>query len=65
MSKHITPVTGRNSFTPNIKFKWRFFSCQQSKYFSVEATSEQEARSMLPDSPCLFSARIRKEVAHG
>ncbi|HHZ7364691.1 MAG: host cell division inhibitor Icd-like protein [Proteus vulgaris] len=47
------------------KFKWRFFSCQQSKYFSVEATSEQEARSMLPDSPCLFSARIRKEVAHG
>ena len=47
------------------KFKWRFFSCQQSKYFSVEATSEQEARSMLPDSPCLFSARIRKDVAHG
>nr|WP_239506264.1 host cell division inhibitor Icd-like protein [Proteus mirabilis] len=47
------------------KFLWRFFSCQQSKYFSVEATSEQEARSMLPDSPCLFSARIRKEVAHG
>lgn len=65
MKDHITPVTGRNSFTPNIKFKWRFFSCQQSKYFSVEATSEQEARSLLPDSPCLFSARIRKEVAHG
>lgn len=42
------------------KFLWRFFSCQQSKYFSVEATSEQEARSMLPDSPCLFSARIRQ-----
>ncbi|HID7763884.1 TPA: host cell division inhibitor Icd-like protein [Proteus mirabilis] len=47
------------------KFKWRFFSCQQSKYFSVEASNEKEARSMLPDSPCLFSARIRKEVAHG
>lgn len=65
MSKHITPVTGRNSFTPNTKFLWRFFSCQQSKYFSVEASNEKEARSMLPDSPCLFSARIRKEVAHG
>ncbi|HEK0449393.1 TPA: host cell division inhibitor Icd-like protein [Proteus mirabilis] len=44
----------------HLKFKWRFFSCQQSKYFSVEASSEQEARSMLPDSPCLFSARIRQ-----
>ena len=41
-------------------FVWRFFSCQQSKYFSVKATSEQEARSMLPDAPCLFSARIRQ-----
>lgn len=64
MKDHITPVTGRNSFTPNIKFLWRFFSCQQSKYFSVEASNEQEARSMLPDSPCLFSARIRQEVGH-
>ncbi len=62
MSKHITPVTGRNSFTPNTKFLWRFFSCQQSKYFSVEANNEQEARSLLPDSPCLFSARIRQGV---
>ncbi len=60
MKDHITPMTGRNSFTPNIKFLWRFFSCQQSKYFSVEASNEQEARSMLPDSPCLFSARIRQ-----
>ncbi|HEC8340156.1 TPA: host cell division inhibitor Icd-like protein [Providencia rettgeri] len=42
------------------KFKWRFFSCQQAKYISVEATNEQEARAMLPDSPCLFSARIRQ-----
>lgn len=47
------------------KFKWRFFSCQQSRYFTVEARSEQEARSMLPDAPCLFSARIRQGVNHG
>ncbi len=46
------------------KFKWRFFSCQQSKYFSVEASNEKEARSLLPDSPCLFSARIRQEGDH-
>ncbi|EPJ3802246.1 host cell division inhibitor Icd-like protein [Morganella morganii] len=46
------------------KFIWRFFSCQQFKYFIVEATSEQEARSLLPDSPCAFSARIRQEMAH-
>ncbi|WP_193830565.1 host cell division inhibitor Icd-like protein [Morganella morganii] len=47
------------------KFLWRFFSCQQSRYFTVEARSEQEARSMLPDAPCLFSARIRQGVKHG
>lgn len=46
------------------KFIWRFFSCQQFKYFTVEATSEQEARLLLPDSPCVFSARICQEVAH-
>ncbi|MBG5892239.1 host cell division inhibitor Icd-like protein [Providencia rettgeri] len=46
------------------KFIWRFFSCQQFKYFTVEATSEQEARLLLPDSPCVFSARIRQEVVH-
>lgn len=44
------------------KFKWRFFSCQQSRYFTVAARSEQEARSMLPDAPCLFSARIRQSL---
>ncbi len=64
MQDHITPATGRDSFTPNIKFLWRFFSCQQSRYFTVEARSEQEARSMLPDAPCLFSARIRQGVNH-
>lgn len=47
------------------KFLWRFFSCQQFKYFLVEATNEQEARSMLPDSPCIFSARICQGVIHG
>lgn len=47
------------------KFIWRFFSCQQFKYFLVEATNEQEARSMLPDSPCIFSARICQGVMHG
>ncbi|MEY0253820.1 host cell division inhibitor Icd-like protein [Morganella morganii] len=46
------------------KFKWRFFSCQQSRYFTVEARNEQEARSMLPDAPCLFSARVRQGVSH-
>ncbi|EKT61323.1 putative transcriptional regulator [Providencia sneebia DSM 19967] len=47
------------------KFIWRFFSCQQFKYFTVTAHTEQEARSLLPDSPCLFSARIpAKAVAH-
>ncbi|ETO44527.1 host cell division inhibitor Icd-like protein [Morganella sp. EGD-HP17] len=46
------------------KFKWRFFSCQQSRYLTVEARSEQEARSMLPDAPCLFSARFRQGVSH-
>ena len=47
------------------KFIWRFFSCQQFKYFLVEASNEQEARSMLPDSPCIFSARICQGVIHG
>lgn len=61
--KEIIPMmTIPNSAYP--KFLWRFFSCQQSKYFTVEAISEQEARSMLPDAPCLFSARIRQGVNH-
>lgn len=47
------------------KFLWRFFSCQQFKYFLVEANNEQEARSMLPDAPCIFSARICQGVIHG
>ncbi|EFS9903759.1 ash family protein [Salmonella enterica] len=42
-------------------FVWRFFSCQQSTYYTVTATSEREARAQLPDAPCLFAARIRTE----
>ncbi|ECG8814856.1 host cell division inhibitor Icd-like protein [Salmonella enterica] len=42
-------------------FVWRFFSCQQSTYHTVTATSEHEARAQLPDAPCLFAARIRTE----
>ncbi|EAS1836545.1 host cell division inhibitor Icd-like protein [Salmonella enterica] len=42
-------------------FVWRFFSRQQSKYITVIATSEREARAQLPDAPCLFAARIRLE----
>ncbi|OIN32185.1 hypothetical protein AO411_2028745 [Salmonella enterica subsp. enterica serovar Sarajane] len=46
-------------------FVWRFFSCQQSTYHTVTATSEHEARLQLPDAPCLFAARIRtEEVRH-
>ncbi|ECG8624764.1 host cell division inhibitor Icd-like protein [Salmonella enterica subsp. diarizonae] len=43
------------------KFIWRFFSCQQSTYHTVTATSEREARAQIPDAPCLFAARIRLE----
>ncbi|EFU5480778.1 ash family protein [Salmonella enterica subsp. enterica serovar Muenchen] len=43
----------------NPLFVWRFFSCQQSTYHTVTATSEREARAQLPDAPCLFAARIR------
>ncbi len=43
-------------------FVWRFWSCQQSRYITSTATSEREARAQLPDSPCLFVARIRIEV---
>ncbi|ECC3465511.1 host cell division inhibitor Icd-like protein [Salmonella enterica subsp. enterica] len=42
-------------------FVWRFFSCQQSTYHTVTATSEREARAQIPDAPCLFAARIRLE----
>ncbi|HGB5011333.1 TPA: host cell division inhibitor Icd-like protein [Salmonella enterica subsp. diarizonae serovar 61:r:-] len=39
-------------------FVWRFWLCQQSRYITSTATSEREARAQLPDSPCLFAARL-------
>lgn len=65
MKDHIMPINGHNSPISINLFNWRFFSCQQFKYLTVTARTEQEARSMLPDSPCLFSARVpAKAVAH-
>ncbi|EAA5439396.1 host cell division inhibitor Icd-like protein [Salmonella enterica] len=48
------------------KFIWRFWSCQQSRYITSTATSEHEARAMLPASSSrpVFAARIRLEVRH-
>ncbi|HEC7609230.1 TPA: host cell division inhibitor Icd-like protein [Salmonella enterica subsp. enterica serovar Muenchen] len=45
-------------------FVWRFWSCQQSRYITSTATSEQEARAQLPDSPCLFAARLPAQGVH-
>lgn len=42
-------------------FVWRFFSCQQSTYHTVTATSEREARLQLPAVRLVFVARIRTE----
>lgn len=50
--------------TQNPLFVWRFFSCQQSTYHTVTATSEREARSLLSDSPCLFAARLPVQEVH-
>lgn len=50
--------------TQNPLFVWRFCSCQQSTYHTVTATSEREARSLLPDSPCLFAARLPVQEVH-
>ncbi|HGB5893264.1 TPA: host cell division inhibitor Icd-like protein [Salmonella enterica subsp. enterica serovar Kottbus] len=38
-------------------FVWRFWSCQNVTY-TTTAASEREARAQLPDSPCLFAARL-------
>lgn len=66
MKDHITPVTGRNSLTPNIVFTWRFAECQENKatYHHVTAHTEDEARSLLPGLPLVFTARIRQGVNH-
>jgi len=52
MSDHTTPLTGRNSLTPN-KFTWRFLAISRSDRnakpcrMSVEAHTEREARQVL------------------
>ncbi|HAN4390544.1 TPA: host cell division inhibitor Icd-like protein, partial [Escherichia coli] len=40
------------------EFIWRFYSCQKRHYHFVIAPTEDEARSQLPDAPCIFSARF-------
>ncbi|EEA8681543.1 host cell division inhibitor Icd-like protein [Salmonella enterica subsp. enterica] len=40
------------------EFIWRFYSCQKHYYHCVIAATESEARSLLPDAPCIFSARF-------
>ncbi|WP_288847301.1 MULTISPECIES: host cell division inhibitor Icd-like protein [Citrobacter freundii complex] len=37
---------------------WRFYSCQLRRYHIVIAPCESDARSQLPDAPCLFVARF-------
>lgn len=41
------------------QFVWRFWSCQKRRYHFVIAATESEARSQLPDAPCIFAARFR------
>ncbi|OIN38331.1 hypothetical protein AO411_2025725 [Salmonella enterica subsp. enterica serovar Sarajane] len=63
-SSHLKSVNKLSKLNKPL-FVWRFFSCQQSTYHTVTATSEREARAQLPDAPCLFAARIRtEEVRH-
>ncbi|HFW4798938.1 TPA: host cell division inhibitor Icd-like protein [Salmonella enterica subsp. diarizonae serovar 60-67:z35:-] len=55
----------QSSLTPLAPlFVWRFWSCQQSRYITSTATSEREARAQLPDSPCLFAARLPAQGVH-
>lgn len=71
MQNHITPLTGRNSFTPN-KFIWRFLAINRAERqakpcrLSIEATSEQEARKILaPHFILSLAARLPiPEVSH-
>ncbi|MEE9647921.1 host cell division inhibitor Icd-like protein [Enterobacter soli] len=44
--------------TQNPQYLWRFWSCQKRRFHTVYATSEKEARSLLPDAPCLFAAKV-------
>ncbi|EHJ5610422.1 host cell division inhibitor Icd-like protein [Escherichia coli] len=40
------------------EFIWRFYSCKKNHYHFVIAATEDEARSQLPDGPCIFTARF-------
>lgn len=41
-----------------LEFIWRFYSCKKHHYHFVIAATEDEARSQLPDGPCIFTARF-------
>ncbi|EBG7971634.1 host cell division inhibitor Icd-like protein [Salmonella enterica subsp. enterica] len=45
-------------------FVWRFFSRQQSKYITVVAASEREARATLAAGQLIFAARFRIPGVH-
>ncbi|MCK2155654.1 host cell division inhibitor Icd-like protein [Citrobacter braakii] len=45
------------------QFIWRFYSCQKRRYHIVIASTESDARSQLPDAPCLFVARFPSDCA--
>ncbi|KFK95225.1 host cell division inhibitor Icd-like protein [Serratia sp. Ag1] len=70
MLDHITPLTGRNSLTPN-KYTWRFLAISRIDReakpcrLSVEAHTEREARKVLaPHFILSFAARLPVEVRH-
>lgn len=71
MNKHITPVTGRNSLTPNQSFRWLFLALERgnpaAKPYRIEATapSEHSARLLLVHDYILaFAGRVPvREVA--
>lgn len=71
MSKHITPVTGRNSITPSQSFRWLFLALERgnpaAKPHRIEATApnEHSARLLLVrDYILAFAGRLPvREVA--
>ncbi|KFK97209.1 host cell division inhibitor Icd-like protein [Serratia sp. Ag2] len=70
MLDHITPLTGRNSLTPN-KYTWRFLAISRIDReakpcrLSVEAHTEREARKVLaPHFILSFAAPLPVEVRH-
>ncbi|WP_346727284.1 host cell division inhibitor Icd-like protein [Proteus terrae] len=65
MSKHNTPVTGRNSITPNHSYRWLFLALNRSDYtakpcrIAVTALNEHDARLMLVrDYILAFAGRV-------